>query len=226
MKESRASLASLAFIALFCAWAATLPQEPGNTKQASAMLFAAASIRFYPGYTAVEFANVGRSGSQNVTNDTTDDSPFPFAIENDGNNGSKWNLDPGQCLNVTITASRDLAFADDYSNMTICVPTDAGASSGCGARRPPALANSFPYTYNGITSWTSIRSGRSAPAAADIYGLRPRNSSDVQGGTFLIDVNVTIGINESVGYHNVTITTTATATGTGWNNGKNICALG
>ncbi|VVB68466.1 Uncharacterised protein [Candidatus Norongarragalina meridionalis] len=216
---SKLSLYSLAFIALFCAWTATLPQEPQHTKQASVTLFAVTSIRFYPGYETVFFANFGRSGTRNRTNDTTDDSPLPFAIENDGVNDTK----PGQCVNITIAASNDLAFADDYSNMTICVPIDAGGTD-CGTRRAPALANSFYNTYNGITSWTTIRNGRSAPATADIYGLRPRNSSDVQGGTFLIDVNTTIGINESIGYHNVTLTVTATATGN-WNSGTNICKL-
>ena len=222
---SRVSLASLAIIALYCAGAATLPAQPEHTNQTLVVLFDIESLIFYRSpvsgwtYDNVSFGGEARSGSVNVSNDTTDDNPLPFAIENDAR---RTKTEPADCLNVTISASDTLAFADSYSNMTICIPT-AGVGVDCGNKRSPTN-NGFSGVYN-LTKWVSIRNGRNPGAGApDVYNLQPRNETGpTQGGTFIIDVNLTVGINETVGYHSTLITATGTAT-TRWLDGYNACA--
>ncbi|HEV8290121.1 MAG TPA: hypothetical protein VGQ00_04185 [Candidatus Norongarragalinales archaeon] len=189
---------------------------------------AISSIKFFNStFALVNFGNINVtdcspwfvSGSNTTPpcyNNTEDDNPNPFVIENDG----------GNKVNVTSQFS-GLGFSSSNSYWswklanTSCyharnTPTGAcfGQANGPGVRFP-AEADSFDprnITTLGINLWQNF-SGSSSfnSAGATVNFLNFTDSND----TFMFDIGVAVGGDESAGMHNMTATFTATSSGTG-----------
>ncbi|HEV8289855.1 MAG TPA: hypothetical protein VGQ00_02795 [Candidatus Norongarragalinales archaeon] len=201
---------------------------------ASFNVTAISSVKFFNAtFSIVNFGNInvtdcspwfvsGTNTTPPCYNNTEDDNPNPFVVENDG----------GNKVNVTISgtnpnlASTSSHFAFKLANAS-CYHNPNNASGGCntGGVRLPAELNGFcvpcSKSTGGVPAVESWRNVTSTVLTCDVNGLGSGvecpnvaflNFTD-SNDTFMIDVAARVGSDESAGAHNSTMTFTASASG-------------
>ncbi|HEV8290122.1 MAG TPA: hypothetical protein VGQ00_04190 [Candidatus Norongarragalinales archaeon] len=183
---------------------------------------AISSIKFFNStFALVNFGNINVtdcspwfvSGSNTTPpcyNNTEDDNPNPFIVENDG----------GNKVNVSSTWS-GLGFSSSSSywswrlTNTTCFHNPNNASGGCaggsGTRNP---AEGFSYDgKNYSATWQNV-SGASSFSVGGNQLVPFLNFTD-SNDTFMYEVGVAVGGDESAGMHNMTVTFIASSSGSG-----------
>ncbi|HEV8289853.1 MAG TPA: hypothetical protein VGQ00_02785 [Candidatus Norongarragalinales archaeon] len=192
------------------------------------------SIKFYNStFSIVNFGNInttdcspwfvtGTNATPPCYNNTEDDNPNPFVVENDG----------GNKVNVTLqTTGMDLFSTSSFMAFKVANQTcyharntPTGACNGqtvtsTGGARFPGEADSFfkalvgTNNTNAMNEWQNktLNVGTNPTTILTITFLNSSDSND----TFVIDWSVYVAGDESAGMHNSTVTLTASDSGTG-----------
>ncbi|VVB68469.1 Uncharacterised protein [Candidatus Norongarragalina meridionalis] len=166
---------------------------------ASVTVTSATSISFVSGYSGPVYS-IPRPATGNTTNDTTDDNPRPFVIQNDGTDPVNITID---ATSFNFTGGSAAQFCVQYNN-TYCAP---------GGVRAPAQNSSMKRVYNGTYQWTTLANAYGYTHSAtepEIYYLNYTPTTS----TAMIDINMSVSSDESTGTKQSTFTFTATATTT------------
>ncbi|HEV8289854.1 MAG TPA: hypothetical protein VGQ00_02790 [Candidatus Norongarragalinales archaeon] len=192
---------------------------------------AISSIKFYNNtYALVNFGNINitdcspwfATGGTNQTppcyNNTEEDNPNPFIIENDG--GNKVNVTasatgPGFASSQSFWASRIANTSCYHAPNTAPGTCNGGNTTGGGVRAPAEAASFFTATTSSVKmgQWNNY-SGSAAFSSVGMGDFPFLNFTD-SNDTAVMDMAVNVGSDESAGMHNLTVTFVATSSGTG-----------